>query len=96
MSQTSILVQLDPAVQVRLAALADDRQQPVSEVAAEIITMYFAPDNWDTEKELPVPAKQHKCMTLEELMEGIPEGTVMQEIDWGPPRGAEIWWEDEK
>lgn len=35
-------------------------------------------------------------MTLEELMEGIQEGTVMQEIDWGPPCGAEIWWEDEK
>jgi hypothetical protein len=96
MPQTSILVQLDPAVEARLAALADERDQPVSDVAAEIITMYFAPDNWDTGNELPVPHHQRKRMTLEELMEGIPEGTVMQEIDWGPPRGAEIWWEDEK
>ena len=96
MPQTSILIQLDSAVQERLAALADDRQQPVSDVAAEIISLYFAPDSLNTEEELPTPAKQIKRMTLEELLEGIPENTVMQEIDWGPPRGAEIWWEDEK
>ena len=47
MPQTSILVQLDSAVQARLAALADDRQQPVSDVAAEVISMYFAPDSWE-------------------------------------------------
>jgi predicted transcriptional regulator len=47
MPQTSILVQLDSAVQARLAALAEDRQQPVSEVAAEVISMYFAPDSWE-------------------------------------------------
>ena len=91
MPKTSILVQLDSTVQARLAALADDRRQPVSDVAAEVISMYFAPESAGTEDELPTPAKQHKRMTLEELIEGIPEGTVMQEIDWGPPRGAEIW-----
>jgi len=48
MPQTSILVQLDSAVQARLAALADDRRQPVSDVAAEVISMYFAPDSWNT------------------------------------------------
>ena len=47
MSQTSILVQLDPAVQARLAALADDRQQPVSDLAAEVISMYVAPNSWE-------------------------------------------------
>ena len=47
MRQTSILVQLDSAVQARLAALAGDRRQPVSEVAAEVISMYFAPDSWE-------------------------------------------------
>jgi predicted transcriptional regulator len=47
MPQTSILVQLNPAVQARLIALADDRQQPVSDVAAEVISMYLAPDSWE-------------------------------------------------
>jgi predicted transcriptional regulator len=47
MPQTSILVELDSAVQAQLAALAEDRRQPVSEVAAEVITMYLAPDSWE-------------------------------------------------
>ena len=36
-------------------------------------------------------ANPYVGMTLEELLEGIPEGAVMEEIDWGPPRGAEVW-----
>jgi len=32
-----------------------------------------------------------KRKTLEEILEGIPEDATMEEIDWGPPRGAEIW-----
>jgi antitoxin component of MazEF toxin-antitoxin module len=32
-----------------------------------------------------------KRKTLEEILEGIPEGASMEEIDWGPPRGAEVW-----
>jgi predicted transcriptional regulator len=47
MPETSILVHLDPAVQARLAALAEDRQQPVSEVAAEVISTFFAVDSWE-------------------------------------------------
>jgi predicted transcriptional regulator len=47
MSQTSILVQLDSEVRARLAALANDRQQPISDVAAEVISMYLAPDSWE-------------------------------------------------
>jgi hypothetical protein len=35
--------------------------------------------------------KQRKPRTLEELLEGVPEGAQMEEIDWGPPRGAEFW-----
>jgi antitoxin component of MazEF toxin-antitoxin module len=35
--------------------------------------------------------KKPADMTLEELLAGIPEGAVMEEIDWGPPRGAEFW-----
>ena len=32
-----------------------------------------------------------KRKTLEELLEGIPEGTCLGEYDWGPPRGVEVW-----
>jgi antitoxin component of MazEF toxin-antitoxin module len=32
-----------------------------------------------------------KRKTLEELLEGIPEGTRIPEYDWGPPRGKEVW-----
>jgi len=37
------------------------------------------------------PANPRKRMTLEELLEGIPEGATMEEIDWGLPRGVEFW-----
>jgi antitoxin component of MazEF toxin-antitoxin module len=36
-------------------------------------------------------AKPRKRKTLEELLEGIPEGAEMEKIDWGPDRGAEVW-----
>jgi antitoxin component of MazEF toxin-antitoxin module len=36
-------------------------------------------------------ANPRKRKTLEEILEGIPEGASMEEIDWGPPRGAEVW-----
>ena len=54
MPQTSIVVQLDPAVEARLAALAEDRQQPVGEgVSNERVTEWL--DSWGTENELPAP-----------------------------------------
>ena len=37
------------------------------------------------------PSKHRKRITLDEILEGIPEGTAMGEIDWGPPRGVEFW-----
>jgi antitoxin component of MazEF toxin-antitoxin module len=37
------------------------------------------------------PAKMRKRKTLEELLDGIPEGAEMEKIDWGPVRGAEVW-----
>jgi len=38
------------------------------------------------------PARKNPAdMTIEELMEGIPEGAEMEKIDWGPDRGAEVW-----
>jgi len=30
-------------------------------------------------------------ITLEELLDGLPEGTRLGEYDWGSPRGVEIW-----
>ena len=47
MSQTPIVVQLDSAVEALLAALAVDRKQPVSDVAADVISMYIASDSWE-------------------------------------------------
>ncbi len=47
MAQTPILVNLDEAVQARLAALAEHRRQPVSDVAAEVIAAYLSPDSWE-------------------------------------------------
>jgi|HubBroStandDraft_5_1064220.scaffolds.fasta_scaffold57971_2 antitoxin component of MazEF toxin-antitoxin module len=37
------------------------------------------------------PAMPKKRITLEELLEGIPEGAEMEKVDWGPDRGAEVW-----
>jgi antitoxin component of MazEF toxin-antitoxin module len=42
-------------------------------------------------KQSNFPAKPRKRKTLEELLEGIPEGAEMETIDWGPDRGAEVW-----
>ncbi|MGA7342273.1 MAG: hypothetical protein WBE72_15450 [Terracidiphilus sp.] len=77
MAHTSIVVQLDPAVQARLAALADARQQPVSDVAAEVIATYLAPDSWE---------HKHIRAGLAELEagEGVSNDRVMQWLDsWG-------------
>ena len=30
-------------------------------------------------------------MTLEELLEGVEDGTSLGEYDWGAPRGVEVW-----
>jgi len=38
-----------------------------------------------------VLASPRKRMTLDELLKGIPEEAAMEEIDWGPPRGVEVW-----
>jgi antitoxin component of MazEF toxin-antitoxin module len=35
--------------------------------------------------------RPRKRKTLEELLEGIPEGTRIPEYDWGPPCGVEVW-----
>ena len=77
MPRTSILVQLDPSVQARLTALADDRRQPVSDVAAEVISLYFAPDSWE---------HKHIRAGLAELEagQGISNDRVMEWLDsWG-------------
>jgi predicted transcriptional regulator len=50
MPQTSILVHLNPEIQARLVAMAVDRKQPIHDVAAEIVSLYFAPDTWEDEQ----------------------------------------------
>jgi hypothetical protein len=50
MTQTSILVPLNAEVQGRLTALAEERQQPIAEVAADILAMYV--DSWEMSEEL--------------------------------------------
>jgi len=36
-------------------------------------------------------AKPRQRITLDEILEGIPEDAEMEKIDWGPDRGAEVW-----
>jgi antitoxin component of MazEF toxin-antitoxin module len=36
-------------------------------------------------------ASPRKRKTLDEILEGIPEGARMEEIAWGRPRGVEFW-----
>lgn len=36
-------------------------------------------------------ATPRRRLTLDEILEGIPEGAEMEKIDWGPDRGAEVW-----
>ena len=77
MPLTSILVQLDSAVQDRLAALASERKQPLADVAADVISMYFDPDNWE---------HKHIRAGLAELEAGesISNERVMEWLDsWG-------------
>jgi predicted transcriptional regulator len=77
MAGTSIIVQLDSAVQVRLAALADARQQPVSDVAAELIAAFVDPESWE---------HQHIRAGLAELKtgEGVSHERVAEWLDsWG-------------
>ena len=35
--------------------------------------------------------KKRRRYSLEELLEGITRENYYQEIDWGPPRGNEVW-----
>jgi predicted transcriptional regulator len=77
MARSSILVQLDPAVEARLAALAEARQQPVSDVAAEVIARFVDPESWE---------HRHIRAGLAELEsgQGISNERVMEWLDsWG-------------
>jgi predicted transcriptional regulator len=77
MAQASILVQLDSTVEARLAALAEARQQPVSDVAAEVIAHFVDSESWE---------HQHIRAGLAELESGksISNERVMEWLDsWG-------------
>ncbi len=72
MAKTSIVVQFDPAVEARLAALSQDRD--VSEVAAGLLSSFVDPDSFE-----------HKriCQGLAELEAGnsISSERVMELLD---------------
>jgi antitoxin component of MazEF toxin-antitoxin module len=34
--------------------------------------------------------KPRRPITLDEILQSIPEGAAMEKIDWGPDRGAEV------
>ena len=73
----TITVQLDSKVQARLVELAAARQQPVSDVAAEVIAMYVATDSWE---------HQHILQGLAELEagQGVSHERVAEWLDsWG-------------
>ena len=36
-------------------------------------------------------AKPHRRITLDEILESIPEGAEMEKIEWGADRGTEVW-----
>jgi antitoxin component of MazEF toxin-antitoxin module len=36
-------------------------------------------------------AKPHRRVTLDEILESIPEDAEMEKIEWGADRGAEVW-----
>jgi predicted transcriptional regulator len=77
MAQASILVQLDSEVEARLAALAEARKQPVSDLAAEVIAQFLNPESWE---------HQHIRAGLAELEsgEGISNERVLEWLDsWG-------------
>ena len=64
-------------VQARLVELAEARQQPVSDVAAEVIAMYVAGEDWE---------RQHILQGLAELDagEGVSHERVVEWLDsWG-------------
>jgi len=42
-------------------------------------------------KSEPSLTTPRKPKTLDEILEGIPDGAQMEDIDWGPARGAERW-----
>lgn len=39
----------------------------------------------------PGQSRNRKRMSLDKILDGIPEGASMGEIDWGSPRGAEAF-----
>jgi predicted transcriptional regulator len=77
MGQTSIVVSLDPGLEARLAALAEDRGKPVSDLAAEAIASFI---------DLESSREQHIRQGLAELEsgEGVSNERVTEWLDsWG-------------
>jgi antitoxin component of MazEF toxin-antitoxin module len=39
----------------------------------------------------PTAAKPRRRITLDQILESIPDNAEMEKIDWGSDRGAEVW-----
>ncbi|WP_420237114.1 CopG family ribbon-helix-helix protein [Telmatobacter bradus] len=77
MAQAPITVHLDPDAQARLAELAYARQQPVAEVAAEVLASYVAPESWEQRR-------IRSSMEALKSGKGIPHEEVTLWLDsWG-------------
>ena len=77
MADAPIVVHLDTEAQTRLTALAEARQQPVEDLAAEVLASYLAPESWE---------HRHIHAGLAELEagKGIPHEQVAAWLDsWG-------------
>jgi predicted transcriptional regulator len=86
MGQLAITVNLDPGVQAKLAAIAEERGKPVSDLAAEAIASFVEVERWQ---------EQHIRQGIEELEagKGMRHERVAEWLDsWGtenelsPPR----------
>lgn len=77
MADAPIVVHLDTEAQTRLMALAEARQQPVEDLAAELLASSLASDSWE---------HRHIQAGLAELEagKGVPHDQVAAWLDhWG-------------
>lgn len=62
--------------------------QGIEQMATNVVRTGNRPTMEASGRAATVPYRE---ITIEELLEGVEEGTSLGEYDWGPPRGAEFW-----
>lgn len=62
--------------------------QGIERMATKVVRTGNRPTVEASGRAAAVPFRE---ITIEELLEGVEEGTSLGEYDWGPPRGAEFW-----